>query len=164
MTGVKSDSLGLAYLIKAYQSRGHEAANLDPLGLHAHRQGIPEELDYTHHGFTEADLDRKLNLLGHASGGFTGFLEILASRPNITLREVIANLKKTYCNNLGVEYMHLSSREKSNWVRNKVEQPNFMKFDSEKKMHIYERLAFADHFEKYVFCYTVFFLLSFSCS
>ena len=30
--GVKSDSLGLAYLIKAYQSRGHEAANLDPFG------------------------------------------------------------------------------------------------------------------------------------
>jgi 2-oxoglutarate dehydrogenase E1 component len=150
MTGVKSDSLGLAHLINAYQARGHEAANLDPLGLHAHRQSIPEELDYTHHGFTEADLDRKLNLLGHASGGFTGFLEILASRPNITLREVIANLKKTYCNNLGVEYMHLSSREKSNWVRNKVEQPNFMKFDSEKKMHIYERLAFADHFEKYL--------------
>ena len=39
--GVKSDSLGLAYLIKAYQSRGHEAANLDPLGLHSFRGETP---------------------------------------------------------------------------------------------------------------------------
>ncbi|CAM9336087.1 unnamed protein product, partial [Phaeothamnion confervicola] len=28
-----SDSLGIAYLIRAYQVRGHEKANLDPLGI-----------------------------------------------------------------------------------------------------------------------------------
>ena len=46
-------------------------ANLDPLGIHAFRGNPngPPELDYTYHGFTEADLDRKLNLLGVSTGG-----------------------------------------------------------------------------------------------
>jgi len=149
---MKSDSLGLSYLISAYQVRGHELANLDPLDIHAYRESGPEgpaELDYTYHGFTEADLDRKLNLLGNSSGGHTGFLDILGSRPNITLREVISNLQKTYCSNIGVEYMHMGSREKCNWIRTKVEHPSFLDFTKGKKMHIYERLAFASQFEAF---------------
>jgi 2-oxoglutarate dehydrogenase E1 component len=151
MNGGKSDSLGLSYLIKGFQTRGHEAANLDPLGLHDYRSEIgPPELDYKSHGFSDADLDRNLNLLGTSTGGSTGFLNILASRPNITLRNVIDNLQKTYCDTIGVEYMHMSDGEKRNWIRDKVEQPGWMQFDKEKKMHIYERVAFADHFEKYL--------------
>lgn len=146
-----SDSLALSYLIRAYQVRGHELANLDPLDIHAFRDpvGAPE-LDYTHHGFREADLDRKLNLLGTSTGGNTGFLDILGSRPNITLRQVIANLKKTYCSGLGVEYMHMASRDKCNWIRSQVETPKWMAFTKQKKVHIYERLCFADHFEKFL--------------
>ena len=105
----KSDSLGLSYLISAYQVRGHEMANLDPLGIHAFRSSStgPQELDYKYHGFTDGDLDRQMNLLGNSSGGNVGFLDILGSRPNITLRQVISNLQKTYCSSLGVEYMHM---------------------------------------------------------
>lgn len=147
----KSDSLGLAYLIKGYQTRGHEAANLDPLGLHDFRASTPPaELDPASHGFTEADMDRNLNLLGTSTGGSTGYLSMLASRPNVTLRSVVDNLKKTYCGNIGVEYMHMSDGEKRNFIRNKVEQPDFMQYDKEKKMHIYERVVFADSFEKYL--------------
>lgn len=147
---IVSDSLGLSYLIRAYQDRGHEMANLDPLNIHAFRKDTPQELDYKYHGFTDADLDRKLNLLGTSSGGNTGFLDILGSRPNITLRQVISNLNKTYCSNLGVEYMHMGSREKCNWIRSQVETPKWMTFNREKKLHIYERLCFADHFEKFL--------------
>ena len=149
---VASDSLGLSYLINAYQVRGHELANLDPLGIHSYRSvEAPPELDYKHHGFTDADLDRPLNLLGKTSGGNAGFLDILGSgRVNSTLRQVVANLQKTYCSSLGVEYMHMGSREKTNWIRAQVETPKWMKFSKEKKMHIYERLCFADQFEKFL--------------
>ncbi len=146
-----SDSLGLSYLIRAYQARGHEIANLDPLGMHAFRQDSPPELDYTYHGFKDSDLDRTLNLLGHSTGGNTGFLDILGStRPNVTLRQVLTSLKKTYCSSLGVEYMHIPSQEKCNWIRNQIESPKWMHFTKEKKMHIYERLCFADQFEKFL--------------
>lgn len=145
-----SDSLGLSYLIRAYQDRGHEIANLDPLGVHAFRRDVPQELDYKYHGFTDADLDRKLNLLGTSSGGNVGFLDILGSRPTITLRQVVTNLQKTYCGSLGVEYMHMQSRDKCNWIRSQVETPKWMSFSKQKKLHIYERLCFADHFEKFL--------------
>jgi len=146
---IASDSLGLSYLIHSYQVRGHEKANLDPLGLHSYRKAIPNELDYKFHGFTDADLDRKLNLLGTSSGGNTGFLDILGHRPSVTLRQVVNNLEKTYCSTLGVEYMHMGSKEKCNWIRSQVESPKWMAFNKEKKLHIYERLTFADYFEKF---------------
>jgi 2-oxoglutarate dehydrogenase E1 component len=150
---VASDSLGLSYLIHAYQVRGHEMANLDPLGIHSFRTAGPAgppELDYKFHGFKDEDLDRQLNLLGTSSGGHVGFLDVLSSRPVITLRQVLTNLQKTYCSSIGVEYMHMGSREKCNWVRSQVETPKWMKFSKEKKMNIYERLAFADGFEKFL--------------
>jgi 2-oxoglutarate dehydrogenase E1 component len=145
-----SDSLGASYLIRAYQVRGHEIANLDPLGIHAFRNsaGPPAELDYRYHGFTEADLDRKLNL-GGSTGGHTGFIDRMGSA-NVTLRDVIEQLQKTYCGGIGVEYMHISSREKCNWIRSKVEQPEWMNFSKEKVLLIYKRLCFADRFERFL--------------
>eukprot|EP00601_Ochromonadales_sp_CCMP2298_P007503 CAMPEP_0173198280 /NCGR_PEP_ID=MMETSP1141-20130122/16605_1 /TAXON_ID=483371 /ORGANISM="non described non described, Strain CCMP2298" /LENGTH=1024 /DNA_ID=CAMNT_0014123067 /DNA_START=103 /DNA_END=3177 /DNA_ORIENTATION=- len=147
-----SDSLGISYLIRAYQVRGHELASLDPLGLHAYRGAeVPPELDYKYHGFRDEDLDRQLNMLGNSTGGNTGYLEILGTQqPNITLRQIMANLKKAYCSSLGVEYMHMATRDKCNWIRNQVENPKWMKFTKEKRLHIYERLAFADGFEKFL--------------
>jgi 2-oxoglutarate dehydrogenase E1 component len=149
---VQSDSLGVAHLIRAYQVRGHEAATLDPLGIHKWRSPTPPpELDYRHHGFKDEDLDRTLNLLGTSTGGNTGFLHLIGSRPTgITLRQIIETLKKTYCSSLGVEYMHIGSQEKCNWVRSAAENPRWMQFSKEKKLHIYERLCFADHFEKFL--------------
>jgi 2-oxoglutarate dehydrogenase E1 component len=58
-TGV-NDALGLSYLIRAYQVRGHEAANLDPLGIQT-RPVLPE-LDISMYGFTEKDLDRVITI------------------------------------------------------------------------------------------------------
>jgi 2-oxoglutarate dehydrogenase E1 component len=75
---------------------------------------------------------------------------MLGSRPSITLRQVISNLQKTYCSSLGVEYMHMGSRDKCNWIRSQVETPKWMQFSKEKRMHIYERLCFADQFEKFL--------------
>ncbi|KAG5189741.1 2-oxoglutarate dehydrogenase E1 component [Tribonema minus] len=146
-----SDSLGLSYLIRAYQVRGHEAAKLDPLGLHGWRpQAPPPELDPKFHGFEQGDMDRVLNLMGRSSGGMVGYLEELTQAPRVTLRQVVARLEQTYCNTLGVEYMHMRSREKCNWIRRKVENPAWLKYTKERKLHIFERLCFADTFEKFL--------------
>lgn len=164
-----SDSLGVAHLIRAYQVNGHTAANLDPLGLHTkesfpHRPsnvrsedgigegGYPIELTPTFHGFDDAkDLDRQLNFRGVHSGGNKGYLEELSSMPGkVTLRMILDELRKTYCGTLAVEYMHIGDPIKCNWIRERIEHPRWLEYDKEKKLHIFERLCFADTFENFL--------------
>lgn len=96
-------------------------------------------------------MDRKLNFKGRASGGNKGYLEELASAPEkVTLRKILEQLRKTYCSTLGVEYMHIGDPVKMNWIRERVENPRFLRYDKEKKQHIYERLCFADTFENFL--------------
>ena len=153
IAGQKDDSLGISYLIRAYQVRGHEVAQLDPLGLHNwRRQGgdIPE-LSPTFHGFSDEEWDRDLVLQSSTTGGNRGFLDILGRDPKgMTVRTVMDNLKKTYTQGIGVEYMHMNSREKCNWVRSRVERPDFLHYSEEQKLHIYERLSFAQMFENFL--------------
>jgi len=167
-TSLPSDSLGVAHLIRAYQVNGHRSANLDPLGLHTNESfpfrpgnvrslndddsGLYEALTVKFHGFDPSkDLDRELNFKGVHTGGNKGFLEDLTSMPGrVTLRKVLERLQQTYCGTLGVEYMHIGSTEQCNWLRERIENPNFLKVDDEKKMHIFERLCFADTFENFL--------------
>lgn len=144
---------------------GHLGAKLDPLGLHnveafpfrptPGEDGYPYELGLEYHGFTEADLDRKLHFKGRSSGGNKGYLEELASLQTsapgkVTLRAILEQLRKTYCGTLGVEYMHISDPNKVNWLRQRMENPRWQNYDKEKKAHIYERLCFADTFENFL--------------
>lgn len=158
--------MAIAHLIRAYQVNGHFAAQLDPLGIHARESfpfrpcnvmdlsqydGWPPELTLEYHGFSEADLDRKLNFKGRSSGGNKGYLEELASAPEkVTLRNILEQLRKTYCSTLGVEYMHIGDQVKMNWLRERIENPRFQNYDTEKKQHIFERLCFADTFENFL--------------
>ena len=161
-----SDSLGVSHLIRAYQVNGHLGAKLDPLGIHSKETfpfrpcnlmdlsaygGWPAELTPEYHGFTEADLDRKLNFKGRGSGGNKGYLEELSSAPDkVTLRGILEELRRTYCSTLGVEYMHIGDQDQMNWLRQRIENPRFLQYDKEKKQHIYERLCFADTFENFL--------------
>ncbi len=58
------DSIRAMMLIRTYRVRGHLAANLDPLGLT--QRELPADLTPAYHGFTDADLDRKIYLGGCA--------------------------------------------------------------------------------------------------
>jgi 2-oxoglutarate dehydrogenase E1 component len=164
--------LGVAHLIRAYQVNGHRSANLDPLGLYTNEsfpyrpgnvrskndlvpadgKGIADTLTVGFHGFDpDKDMDRELNFKGVHTGGNKGFLEDLTNMPGkVTLRKVVNRLQETYCNTIGVEYMHIGSTHQCNWIRERVENPNFLKVDKEKKVHIFERLCFADTFENFL--------------
>ena len=156
-------------MIRAYQVNGHTAAELDPLGIHNRESfpqrpsnvrdadglgpdGFPIELTPAFHGFDPVkDLDRQLNFRGVHSGGNKGYLEELASMPGrVNLRMILDQLRKTYCGTLAVEYMHIGDTMKCNWIRERVEQPRWLQYDREKKIHIFERLCFADTFENFL--------------
>uniref|UniRef100_H3GAB7 2-oxoglutarate dehydrogenase, mitochondrial n=1 Tax=Phytophthora ramorum TaxID=164328 RepID=H3GAB7_PHYRM len=145
----QNDALGLSYLIRAYQVRGHEAANLDPLGLQE-RPALPE-LDIEMYGFSQKDLDRVIAIPKNFSSGVSGFLEELADgSSSMTLGQIIQRLKETYCSSIGVQYMHMLDREQCNWIRAKMEHLVKDEESKEKKMHILERLAFSVVFERFL--------------
>jgi len=151
------DPIALKYLIRAHQVRGHEEANLDPLGKHLWRTEPPiPELMPAFHGFTEADMARRVesgNMLWRGStGGTSGFLSSISymGGEDMSLADFVQALKSTYCGTMGIEYMHISDRKRCNWIRQRVESPDFLAYGRDELVKIYERLCLADSFERFL--------------
>src|SRR5271169_1385652 len=130
------DSVRALMLIRAYRMRGHFHANLDPLGIEAPRNR--EELDPRSYGFTEADFDRKI-FLDHVLGLEYG-----------TLREIVAICERTYCQTLGVEFMHISNAAQKSWIQERIEGPDKeISFTREGRRAILNKLVESEGFEKF---------------
>ena len=117
--------------------RGHFHANLDPLGI----QEPPneEELEPTSYGFTEADYDRRI------------FLDMVLGLEFGTLREIIAILRRTYCQTLGVEFMHISNPAQKAWIQERIEgRDKEITFTREGKRAILNKLIESEGFEKFL--------------
>ncbi|KAF9120800.1 2-oxoglutarate dehydrogenase E1 component, partial [Mortierella sp. 14UC] len=140
------DHLKVQLLVRAYQVRGHHVAHLDPLGLNqANLAGVsPRELDLTHYGFSEKDLDRTFSL---GPGILPGFLDTGSKQ---TLREIVNHLKSIYCGSIGVEYIHIPDRDRCDWIRQRVEVPRPYKYTTEEKTMILDRMIWSDSFERFV--------------
>jgi 2-oxoglutarate dehydrogenase E1 component len=130
------DSVRALMLIRAYRMRGHFHANLDPLGIEAHPNR--EELDPRTYGFEEADFDRKI-FLDHVLGLEYG-----------TLREIVAICERTYCQTLGVEFMHISNPAQKAWIQERIEGPDKeISFTREGRRAILNKLVETEGFEKF---------------
>ncbi|PJG50833.1 2-oxoglutarate dehydrogenase E1 component [Bradyrhizobium forestalis] len=135
------DSVRALMLIRSYRMRGHFHAKLDPLGIEAQRNR--EELDPRTYGFSEADFDRKI-FLDHVLGLEYG-----------TLREITAICERTYCQTLGVEFMHISNAAQKAWIQERIEGPDKeISFTREGRRAILMKLVETEGFEK--FCDTKF--------
>jgi 2-oxoglutarate dehydrogenase E1 component len=77
-----------------------------------------------------------------------GFLS--EERPVQTLRQVLARLKQAYCGSVGYEYMHISDRERCNWLRERIETPTARAYSQRRKLIMLDRLAWADLFEAFL--------------
>ena len=131
------DSLRAMALIRAYRSRGHLAANLDPLGLS--QRPTYAELDPQSYGFTEADYDRPIFV-----DGTLGFHQA-------TLREILAKVQSIYCQSIGVEYAHIQNREQTDWLKARMENAESgPRYDVKAKRHILQRLTAGEAFEKFL--------------
>ena len=131
------DSIHALMLIRAYRIRGHFHAKLDPLGLEPEKN--EEELDPRSYGFTDADLDRKI------------FLDKVLGLEFATMREIVAILRRTYCETLGVEFMHISDPAQKAWIQERIEgKDKEITFTREGKRAILNKLIEADGFEKFL--------------
>ncbi len=123
-------------LINMYRVRGHLLADLDPLGT---RSVYHPELDPSSFNLTVWDLDRRF-----VTGGFS-------SLKTATLREVINILQKTYCDKIGVEYMHIQNPAEKVWLQSKMEpSKNSPSFDNDLKKNILDKLIKAELFENFI--------------
>lgn len=135
------DSVRALMLIRSYRMRGHFHAKLDPLGIEAPKNR--EELDPRTYGFSEADFDRKI------------FLDHVLGLEYATLREITAICERTYCQTLGVEFMHISNAAQKAWIQERIEGPDKeISFTREGRRAILMKLVEAEGFEK--FCDTKF--------
>ena len=163
------ERLAITHLIRAFQVRGHEVAPLDPLGLsNRPASHVPEispgggccmllpcllRCRFCHrarpssaaaaYGFSDADLDRSFSLRGIQ--GLAGFLgPSVFATGTVTLRELLTHLHATYCGPVGWEYMHVASRDKRNWIRERIELTAPPAPPKEKRLATYRNLAVAD--------------------
>ena len=132
------DSLRAIMMIRAYRVRGHLRATLDPLGI-AVPEGDATELDPASYGFSEADYDRPI------------FLDYVLGLETGTLREILAILKRTYCADIGVQYMHISDPTQKAWLQERIEgRDKEIVFTREGKIAILKKLIEAEGFERFL--------------
>ncbi len=124
-------------LINAHRFRGHQQANLDPLNQYV-RPAVPE-LDPEFHDLTAADMDKTFN---------TGSL---FADKEIPLKQIINIIRKTYCGNIGAEYMHINETEQKRWIQQRLEEPMSQPgFSNDKRKRILNRVVAANALEEYL--------------
>ncbi len=130
------DSIRALMLIRAYRIRGHLQSNLDPLGLEPPIQN--PELEASYWGFSEADMDRPI------------FIDGVLGLENANLREIIKIVRRTYCGNIGVQYMHIADPAEKAWVQERIEgRDKEISFTKEGKIAILKKLIETEGFERF---------------
>ncbi|MES1944422.1 2-oxoglutarate dehydrogenase E1 component [Salinisphaera sp. PC39] len=128
---------GVLRLINYYRVRGHQAADLDPLGLYQ-PPPVPD-LDPAFHGLGEADMDTVFN---------TGSL---FAEDELPLRDIIDICKRVYTSTIGAEYMYITDTRQKRWIQQRLEasvgQP---RLDDKAKIEVLRQLTAAEGIERYL--------------
>ncbi len=123
-------------LINAYRSIGHVEAHLDPL---AERPPAHPKLSLEQFSLRDDDLDTSFDIGTYLGGG------------QMKLRDVLENLRRTYCGHIGVEYMHIQEVDVRNWLQEKMEATrNQPDFSVPEKIRILRRVHKAELFERFL--------------
>ena len=116
-------------LISAYRQRGHQKADLDPLGL-AEREQVPD-LELSFHQLSTADYDTVFQ---------TGSLHI--GKADATLGEIHDALERTYCKSIGAEFMHIVDTGQRHWIMTRMEMVRSApQFSREVRMQLLQDLV-----------------------
>ena len=122
--------------IYSFRDIGHTQGTFDPL-----RDKVEENprLTLERLGFETNDLNEV-----HFTGNYLGGVRM-------SIGEILDRLKKTYCENIGVEYLHLQTTEKRRWIQSKIE-PNLNQhsFNHEEKLRILRKIIQAEEFENFL--------------
>jgi 2-oxoglutarate dehydrogenase E1 component len=134
-TGLSPKELEVYRFINAYRDYGHFEANLNPLTESI--KSFPD-LSPLSFGIAENDLDQVFSV-----GEVVGL-------PGATLREILGHLRKAYCGTLTVNVADAMPTVRS-WFRREFEQGRkAWRLSHEEKLRVFEQLAKAESFEKFI--------------
>ena len=126
-------------MIQVFSLRGHQVADIDPLGLM--ERPVPGVLKLDYLGLTEADMDTEF-----FTGGFAG-----TGNRRMPLREIIDLLRTIYCGKIGAEFAHMSRARERLWLRKHFEQGIVEgNIDSSERRWLLQQLTAAEGIERYL--------------
>jgi len=124
-------------LITAYRIRGHEAAELNPLG-DPHHEPVAD-LNPAFHGLDTTDLDREFDTAA------------LFAPDRMKLRDIITLCERVYCGSIGVESIHITDTRKRRWLQERLETgQGEYDVNDEERLRIMHMLTAAEGLEKYL--------------
>ena len=122
-------------LIYRYRDLGHLLACTDPLSPCCLEHPL---LSLDSFGLDESDLD-------------TVFSTRRFMKQHATLLEIVATMRKTYCGEIGVEFMHIQNPDERQWLIDRMEpKGNRSTLPIVEKLHILEKLHEAALFESFL--------------
>jgi len=122
--------------IYAYRSIGHTIAAFNPL-----TKEIPmnPRLTLERLGLEESDLDTVFHTGNYLSG------------VEMTARELLDRLQKTYCHTVGFEYIHIQETPRRRWLQARIEPSCFIPdFTKDEKERIVRTIMQAEDFENFL--------------
>ena len=122
-------------LVNAFRSRGHLAADLDPLGL-VQRVRV-SELDPATWGFSPVQEQMELSPTG------------VHGLPRATLGELLDRLKDVYCGTVGLELAHIDSPAKRTWLAERMETRLRRTPTAETRRRMLQLLVDSEAFERF---------------
>jgi len=126
-------------LIQVYSLRGHQIADIDPLGLM--KRPVPGVLKLDYLGLAEDDMETEFH-----TGGLSG-----TGNERMKLRDILALLKSIYCGKIGVEIAHVSRARERLWIRKRFEERVVADtLTSDERLWILEQLTRAEGIERYL--------------
>ena len=123
-------------LINAYRQRGHLFTKTNPV---RDRRDYNPKLELKSFELSDADLETVFQAGTQCGIGAS------------SLKNIVAHLKKVYCQSIGVEYMYIRDPKERDWIQNYIHQnDNQAKFSLDQKKQILKKLNEAVAFESFL--------------
>ncbi|MEO0575712.1 MAG: 2-oxoglutarate dehydrogenase E1 component [Pseudomonadota bacterium] len=137
-TGASEKQAAVSRLIQVYALRGHQIADIDPLGMM--QRDEPSVLRFDFLGLESSDLDKEFY-----TGGLAG-----TGQQRMKLRDILALLKSIYCGTIGAEFAHISRSRERLWLREQFEARSTKPFTTEEQLWLLKQLTRGETLERYL--------------
>src|SRR6185312_12762665 len=124
-------------LINLYRSSGHLFTKTNPVRERRKYYPTLDEIELI--GLSQADMDTVFHAGSEIGLGSS------------KLSDIIAFLKQTYCQSIGVEYTHIRNQQVVKWLQDRMESTrNTPNFNAEQKKQILQEISKAVVFENFL--------------